>query len=157
MASYQEVLTVFLMAAWPIIECRGAIPYGILIGMEPATTFVASFLGNVFPVPFLLLFLNRLDRWVMGMGEGAWLRRTYVRYVDGLRGRARSTIDRYGFLGLVIFVAVPLPLTGAWTSCLLSYLFGMEVKRSLVAITTGALGACIIVMSVMLAYGFIFP
>lgn len=157
MAGIQEILTTFLMAAWPILECRGAIPYGVLVGLDPATVFLAAFFGNILPVPFLLLFLNRFERWVMGMGEGNWLRRVYVKYIDRVRRRAKPTIDRYGLLGLTAFVAVPLPLTGAWTASLLSYLLGMEAKRSLAAIVAGALGACVIVMALMLAYGFIFP
>lgn len=157
MAGIQDLFTVFLMAASPILECRGSIPYGILTGIDPATVFLVSFLGNVLPVPFLLLFLNRFERWVMGMGEENWLRKIYVRYVDRLRKKSKPTIDRYGFLGLTIFVAVPIPLTGAWTASLLSYLLGMNLKRSLGAIVIGVLGACAIVMAVMLAYGFIFP
>lgn len=157
MAAIQEIFTVFLMAASPILECRGSIPYGILTGIDPGTVFVASFLGNILPVPFLLLFLNRFERWVMGMGEGNWLKLIYVRYVEGLRRRSKSTIDRFGFLGLTIFVAVPLPLTGAWTASLLSYLLGMDLKRSLGAIIIGALGACTIVMALMLGFGFVFP
>lgn len=157
MAGIQEILTAFLMAASPILECRGAIPYGVLVGLDPATVFSASFLGNILPVPFLLLFLNRFERWVMGMGQGNWLRRVYVQYIERLRKRAKPTMDRYGLLGLAIFVAVPLPLTGAWTASLLSYLLGMEIKRSLAVIVVGALVACVIVMALMLAYGFIFP
>ena len=157
MTGIQEVLTTFLIAASPILECRGAIPYGVLVGVDPPTVFLASFLGNILPIPFLLLFLNRFERWVMGMGEGNWLRRIYVKYIDNLRRRSRSTIDRFGMLGLAIFVAVPLPLTGAWTASLISYLLGMEIKRSLGAIVMGALVACIIVTALMLTYGFIFP
>jgi uncharacterized membrane protein len=157
LAGVQEILTTFLMAASPILECRGAIPYGVLVGVDPTTVFLVSFLGNILPVPFLLLFLNRFEHWVMGMGEGNWLRRIYTRYIERLRKRAKPTIDRYGMLGLAAFVAVPLPLTGAWTASLLSSLLGMEAKRSLGVIVIGALVACIIVMALMLAYGFIFP
>lgn len=157
LAGIQDLFTVFLMAASPILECRGSIPYGILTGIDPATVFLVSFLGNVLPVPFLLLLLNRFERWVMGMGEGNRLRRIYVRYVDRLRKKSKPSIDRYGFLGLTIFVAVPLPLTGAWTASLLSYLLGMDLKRSLGAIVIGVFGACVIVMALMLAFGFIFP
>jgi uncharacterized membrane protein len=153
----QDVFTVFLLAASPILECRGAIPYGILIGLDPITVFIASFLGNIFPVPFLLFFLNRFERWVMGMGDENWLKQIYIRYVNRLRKKSKPSIDRYGFLGLTIFVAVPIPLTGAWTASLLSYLFGMEFKRSLAAIIAGVFGACVIVMALMLAYGYIFP
>lgn len=157
LAGIQDIFTVFLMAASPILECRGSIPYGILAGIDPATVFAVSFLGNIFPVPFLLLFLNRFERWVMGMGEGNWLRRIYVRYVERLRRRAKPTIDKYGLLGLAVFVAVPLPLTGAWTASLLSYLLGMEIRRSLAVIITGALVACIIVMALILGFGYVFP
>jgi uncharacterized membrane protein len=157
LAGVQEILTTFLMAASPILECRGAIPYGVLVGLDPVTVFLVAFAGNILPVPFLLVFLHRFERWVMGMGEGNWLRRIYVRYIERLRKRAESTIERYGLLGLTIFTAIPLPLTGAWTACLLSYLLGMKAKRSLVAIVFGALVACVVVMSLMLAYGFIFP
>lgn len=155
MAEFVQSIYVFLLAMYPVVECRGAIPVGILAGVDPLTVFLLSFIGNLLPIPFLLLFMGRLEGWIMGFGEGNIARRLFIRYVKRIRESARSKIDRYGFWGLILFVALPLPLTGAWTASLVASLFGIPGGRAILSIAAGVFVACVIVMALMLGLGLV--
>ncbi|MDI9644455.1 MAG: small multi-drug export protein [Candidatus Verstraetearchaeota archaeon] len=147
-------LYTFVMAMSPIVECRGAIPYGILAGLDPYLVMILSVTGNLLPVPFLLACLSSLERAIVGRPEGNFFRRVYVKYVDSLRRKTKPKIDRYGFLGLMLFVAVPLPFTGAWTASLVAHLFGVGKTRSLVSISLGVAIAAFLVLAFALVLKF---
>lgn len=143
MSGLFEIATVVLIAMSPLAELRGAIPVALFVfRMEPVTAFTLSIIGNMIPVvPILLLF----DPIV------SYLRRFKVfdRLFDWLFARTRrhgEGVEKYGALGLAIFVAIPLPMTGAWTGSLLAFLFGMKLRHSVPAIFLGVLGAGVIVM-----------
>jgi len=155
MADLSQVLNVFLLAVSPIVECRGSIPYGIFAGIDLPTVLLVTLIGNCLPVPFLLLFLKTIERWLMGRADSNPLKRLFIKYVESLRRRSSAQVEKYGFLGLVIFVAVPLPGTGAWTSSAVAYLFGMESKRALAAILVGVVIAMAIVTGLMLIIGIV--
>lgn len=150
-----QLLYVFLLAMYPVVECRGAIPFGIFAGGDPVVVFAASFIGNILPIPFLLLLIGRVEEWIMGFKEGNVVRRMYIRHIRRIRESAKPKIERYGFWGLILFVAVPLPLTGAWTASLAASLFGIRISRALIAITSGVLVACIIVTALVLGLGLV--
>jgi uncharacterized membrane protein len=141
-------LWVFLISAAPISELRGGIPTG-LFGYDLSwySVFLVSFLGNLLPVPFILLFLAPLSRLLSRI-------EIFDRILKWLFERTRQrgrNIERYEGLGLTLFVAVPLPVTGAWTGALIAFLLGMEFKRAFVSIALGVLIAGAIVTSVCLA------
>uniref|UniRef100_A0A7C3ITD3 Ligand-binding protein SH3 n=1 Tax=Candidatus Methanomethylicus mesodigestus TaxID=1867258 RepID=A0A7C3ITD3_9CREN len=152
---FAQLLYVFLLAMYPVVECRGAIPFGIIAGGDPVAVFAASFIGNMLPIPFLLLLIGRIEEWIMSFKEGNAVRRWYVRYIRRIRESAKPKIERYGFWGLMLFVAVPLPLTGAWTASLVASLFGIRLSRALIAITAGVLVACVIVTALVLGLGLV--
>ncbi len=132
---------VFFTAMLPVVELRGAIPLGISLGMSPVEACVISVLGNIAPVVPLMLFL----RYVAG-----WLRRfrQFRRASDWLfnRTRARSRlVKKYGLIGIVLFVAVPLPSTGAWTAAIAAFLFGIRIRYAFVAISLGTAIAGVVV------------
>jgi uncharacterized membrane protein len=151
-----QILYILLIAISPILECRGSIPYGILAGIDVPTVFLVSLLGNILPVPFLLIFLSRIEGWIMRRENENPVKRAFVKYIERLREKSKSQVKRYGFWGLVIFVAVPIPGTGAWASSVIAYLFGMEIKRAFAAIALGVLGAVVIVTVAVLGFGLIF-
>jgi uncharacterized membrane protein len=155
MAELNQILYTLFLAMLPVFECRGAIPYGIFAGVDLPTTFIVSLIGNVLPVPFLLLFLSRIDGWIMQRSESSSLRRLFVKYVERLRRNSKSQLDRYGFWGLMIFVAVPLPGTGAWTSCVIAYIFGLDSKKAFAAIALGVLEACVIVAVLISVFNYV--
>ena len=105
-------LVVAVISALPIVELRGAIPIGHhLMNMDPIPTFILSVVGNMLPVFFILKFLGPLSNLMMKIPLGK-------RFFDWLFARTRSkseSIQKYEALGLMIFVAIPFPVTGAWT------------------------------------------
>ena len=130
-----------LIAAMPIAELRGAIPFAIRHGMDPLTAYTLAVIGNMLPVVPLLLFLesvsNYLRRWVFWDVFFNWLfRRTYHRH--------NAMYERYGTIALTLFVAIPLPVTGAWTGCAAAFVFGIHFRHALLAILAGVLIAGII-------------
>ena len=125
-----------LVSMLPVVELRGGIPFGISAGLSPALAVAASVLGNIIPVPFLILFTRRVF---------AWLRR-HIPALEGflsrLERRAESKKElvlKYKFWGLLILVAVPLPGTGAWTGALIAAFLNIRLRHALPAITLGLL------------------
>ncbi len=140
-------LTVFIIALLPVVELRGAIPVGInLYHLVWYEVFFLSLLGNILPVPFLLLFLDKITILLRHIPF-------FNNFFDWLftRTRRRSRIiEEYKFLGLMLFVAIPLPGTGAWTGSVAAFLLGMDFKLSFLAIALGVLFAGIFVTSLSL-------
>jgi uncharacterized membrane protein len=136
-----ESFQVILMAMIPISELRGAIPLAIYYGMSYTEAFILSVIGNMLPVIPLLLFLDPVSN---------WLRRysLFDRFFTWLFTRTRRYNDRmekYGALGLIPFVAIPLPVTGAWTACAVAFVFGIRFRYAFPAILAGVIIAGIIV------------
>jgi uncharacterized membrane protein len=146
-----ECITVILTAMTPVGELRAAIPLALgYYNMGYGEAFVLSVIGNMLPVVPLLLFLGPVSN---------WLRRYPIldRFFTWLFARTRrhsERMDTYGSLGLIPFVAIPLPVTGAWTACAVAFVFGIRFRYAFVAILAGVLIAGIIVtLSCMGALG----
>lgn len=139
---------VFVMSMVPWLESRYVIPFAIVrFGWEWWRAFPLAILGNMVPVPFILLFFHSVER---------FLRRhkMFANLLDKLftitRKRADSKIKQYEYLGLLVFVAVPLPFTGAWTGSLIAYLFNLRFSKSIVTILVGVIVASAITTIVTL-------
>lgn len=143
----RELITV-LLAMLPIAELRVALPISVTVFNLPWWEgYYLSVIGNMIPVPFLLLFFNAVSRLVQKVPIGK-------RFIDWLlRSTSRKTgvIEKYKLVGLAVFVAIPLPLTGAWTGSLAAIILGMKFWPSLVAILTGVLvaGAIVVILTLM--------
>ena len=116
------IIQTFLLAMTPIGELRAAIPAGIYIHyLSPYTAYIIAVIGNLIPVIFLLLFLEPVSKWL------SLKFKIFQRFFDWLfkrtRKKASSKIKKYGYPALVLFVAVPLPITGAWTGSAIAFLF----------------------------------
>ena len=141
-------LMTFGISMVPVIELRGAIPYGLAFGLPLPLVLIVSVLGNMVPVPFIALFIRKIF---------AWMRKTSRRLDDivtKLEERAHKkakTVQKYKLLGLYILVAIPLPGTGAWTGALAAALLNMRLKTAVPAIFAGVLTAGLIVLAV--SYG----
>ncbi len=127
-------LLVLLVAALPFSELRGAIPLALSYGMSPAKSYMLGVAGNLLPVPFLLLFLGRVER---ALRRFELFDRFFTWLFARTRRRRRRGVERYGALGIVPFVAVPLPVTGAWTGTALAYVFGIPFRYAFPAISAG--------------------
>jgi len=141
-------LVIVCIAALPIIELRGAIPFGInVLEMQWYSVFLLAIIGNLLPVPFILFFLEAV---VNLLGRISF----FKRFFDWLFKRtcARSSvIERYQRIGLTLFVAIPLPVTGAWTGSLAAVILGLGRIRAAVAIIIGVLisGVIVTVLSLL--------
>jgi uncharacterized membrane protein len=144
----KEAVITFLMAMVPVVELRGAIPYGVLAGLSVPTAFVLAVLGNLAPIPVLVVFTRKVFEWLRTKSEGL------DRMVSRLEAKAeknKEVVERYEFWGLVVLVAIPLPGTGAWTGALVAAMMDMRLKRAMPAIILGVLIAGVIVTT--LTYG----
>lgn len=132
----------------PVIELRGAIPVGLSLGMPFWTVFLTALIGNLLPVPILILFTRQVFEWLRKKSP---LLERFVSRMERKAEAKRELVDRYKFLGLFILVAIPLPGTGAWTGSLVSAVFGIDLRHALPAIALGVLTAGIIVS--VISYG----
>jgi len=139
--SLSSVLKVIGIAASPIAELRVAIPWAIWHDFPWYYAFVLAVIGNLLPVPFILLFLNAISRLLSKIG---FIDRFLHWLFEHTRRRGRI-VERYERIGLMLFVAIPLPVTGAWTGSLLAVLFGLKFKHALLSIFIGILIAGTIV------------
>ena len=140
-------LIVFIISLMPILELRGGLLAASLLDIEFTRAAVICVVGNVLPIPFVLLFL----RFVLDLFEKWKVTKKIVTWLEKKVESKREQIDKYGYWGLVIFVGIPLPGTGAWTGSLLAVMLGLNRKKSFVCILIGVLLAAII-MSI-LSYG----
>ncbi len=137
-----KIIVTFLWSMVPVIELRGAIPIGVGQGLPYWLAVTVSILGNLVPVPFIILFIRKIFE----------LMRKWSKKLDGivtrLEKRAESkseVVQKYAFWGLFVLVAIPLPGTGAWTGALVAAMLDMRLKRAFPAIVLGVLGAAAIV------------
>ena len=131
----------FLVGMTPVLELRGAIPLGVAAGLPPLTACAAAILGNIVPVPFIMLLVRRVFR---------WLRKTAFLgpKIDWLERRAHlkgRIVKKYRTIGLIILVAIPLPGTGAWTGALVATLLDIRLRHAFPAIAAGVVIAGVLI------------
>ena len=144
---FSNVLAVLAIAASPISELRGAIPIAIVGFHFPwYYAFLLAIIGNLLPVPFILLFLNAISRPLNKTG----IFKKILQWLFERTRRRGKIVARYERIGLTLFVAIPLPMTGVWTGLLVAVLFGLSFKHTLLSIFIGVLIAGIIVTSATL-------
>ena len=150
-AKLNPKLVVFLISMLPIVELRGSIPVGAALGMTWWVNYLLSAAGNLLPVPFILLFIRAILKW---MKTVTFLKFDKIaEWVENKAHKHSSSIRKYGALGLYLFVAIPIPGTGAWTGALIAALFDIRMKHALPAIFLGVLTAGLLM--VCASYGFI--
>jgi len=140
-----NIIMTVIVAMVPVIELRGAIPIGVANGLDVQTALLASIVGNMLPVPIIILFVRKVFAWMRKVSE----RLNHI--VEKLEAKAeskKSVIDKYEWWGLVILVAIPLPGTGAWTGALVAAMLDMQLRRALPAIFIGVIIAGIIVTTI---------
>lgn len=145
-----KILATMLISMVPVIELRGAIPIATAGGLSLSAAIPAAMIGNLIPVPFLILFLRRILAWLRGRSAG-WNR--FVSRLEARADRKADLVRRYAFWGLALFVAVPLPGTGAWTGALIAAMMQMRLKEAFPAIALGVAAAGLIVASVTYGAG----
>ena len=138
---------IFIISLMPILELRGGLLAASLLNVEFVRAAIICVVGNVLPIPIVLLFL----KFVLNLFEKWNVTKKIVNWLERKVEEKREQIDKYGYWGLILFVGIPLPGTGAWTGALLAVMLGLDRKKSFVCILLGVLLAAII-MSI-LSYG----
>ncbi len=131
-----------LIAMVPVIELRGAIPAGVAAGLTVWEALFMAIIGNMIPVPVIILFVRKVFDWMRVKSEKL---DRLVRRFEAKAEKQSALIDKYEWWGLVILVAIPLPGTGAWTGALVAAMLNMRLKRALPAVFIGVVIAGIIV------------
>ncbi|MCI9112379.1 MAG: small multi-drug export protein [Eubacterium sp.] len=143
-------LVVFLISLCPILECRlGMFTAIVLLQMNPFVGFLISFLGNIIPIPFILLLIN----WIFEILKKVPGLNKIVYWLEEKTLKKRDKIDKYGVWGLLLFVAIPLPGTGGWTGALLASLLHLDKKKSFGVIAVGVFIAGLIITILSLIVG----
>ena len=142
-----EEWCVFLCSLLPIIELRGAIPLGATLGLPFWQCFLLSVVGNLLPVPLILLLI----RWALDVMKKIKFLSKFAFWLEQKAEKNRGKVERYAFWGLVLFVAIPLPGTGAWTGALVAGVMRMKFSKALGSIVLGVLPAGVIMT--LISYG----
>jgi len=142
-----DPMAVVLISTLPIVELRGAVPVGHLFGMNPWVVYVVAVLGNMIPVPLILLGLGPLSKFCMRFKIG----KVFFEWLFARTRRKTANIEKYETLGLTVFVAIPLPVTGAWTGAMAAFLLGMTFKHAMISILMGVMiaGVIMTILSLM--------
>ena len=138
----KKLIYIFAISMVPVIELRAAIPIGAGMGLEMWQCFLAAVLGNLLPVPFLVLFGGKVLHWLAGFEKFGKPFRKILEIGEEKVGKMNKTL----FWGLLTFVAIPLPGTGAWTGSLVAITLGLSLKKAFPPIALGVVGAGLIMM-----------
>ncbi len=132
----------------PVVELRGAIPVGAALGLHWHLSFVLSVLGNMLPIPFILIFMKRVLKWMKSTKRLKGI----AERIENHAIKKSSLVGNIEALGLIIFVAIPLPGTGAWTGAMIASFLNMKLRHAFFCILIGVILAGFIVTG--LTYGF---
>ena len=145
---FGKCIFTMLVSMVPIIELRGGLPFGVALGLPYHLAFPAAVLGNLIPAPFIIVYIRRIFE----------LMRKYLPRLNGLVDQLEEKahlkgqkVQKYQYIGLWLFVAIPLPGTGAWTGALVAAMLDMQLKRAFPSIALGVAAAGLIVT--MATYG----
>ena len=138
---------IFFISMVPIIELRGAIPFGCALGLPWYTNFLLCIVGNLLPVPFILFLIE----WVLGIMKKIKYVDRFAYWLEEKAEKNKEKITKYATFGLLLFVGIPLPGTGAWTGALVASLLHMKRSRAMISIVVGVLLAGALVT--LISYG----
>ncbi len=141
-ANAASLLMTLLIAMTPVLELRAAIPAGVIAGLDLRLVVIIAIIGNLIPIPFIIIFIRRIFKWMQTRSER--LAKLASR-MEEKADRKKDKVLKYEFWGLMLFVAIPLPGTGAWTGALIAAMLDMQLKRAFPSIAAGVAIAAIIV------------
>ncbi|NLY88312.1 MAG: small multi-drug export protein [Firmicutes bacterium] len=136
-----EIILVLFTSVLPYLELRGAIPMALCLGAQPWEAFLLGVVGNLLPIIPIMLVLSFLARWSHRYNFFFHL----LHWIQRKTVKQQEKINRYGFLGLVIFVAIPLPMSGVWTGAAVAYLLGIKKSKAVPALALGTIIAGLLV------------
>ncbi len=143
-----DLIYSIILSMVPIAELRGGIPYALANGISPVTAYFACTLANILAFPIVYIFFgffhdifNKMD----------WYKNLFDKLVLRTRNKVGDKIEKWGFWGLMIFVMIPLPVTGAYTGSFAAWIFGIEKKKAFLAVSLGVFIAGLIVTAIFLS------
>lgn len=137
-----NLLKVFFISAVPLIEQRGAIPIGIIgYNINPYIVMFVSFLGSLLPVPFILLLFNKIFTWMKKYKRLEKINN----FIENKLRKNSGKMEKYKEIGLIIFVAIPLPTTGLWTGSAVASFLGLDFKKSFICTALGGVCSAVII------------
>ena len=139
---FGKEIMVFIISIMPILELRGGMIAASLLGLNPVESYFISVIANIIPVPFILWFINYILEFMRNSKHFSKI----ANWLDKKVQKHKGQIEKYGFWGLVLFVGIPIPGTGAWTGCLIAAVLEMDRKKAFVAAVIGIFIASIIMM-----------
>jgi len=132
----------------PLVEQRGAIPFGIItLGINPFFVFSLSLLGSFLPAPFIYLFFNRILAWM----KTKKIFEKFTNFLDKKIKKGSKKLETYKEVGLIAFVGVPLPTTGLWTGSAIAAFLGLDFKKSMVCMILGGIISATIITALSVA------
>ena len=140
---------IFIISLLPILELRGGLIAASLLKMPMWTSLAVCLIANILIIPFVLFLMEKILDWLSNV-------KFFKKLIDWWKNKAlkkKDVIEKYGYLGIMLFVAVPLPGSGAWTGCLLAVLLGLDKKKSFAAALLGVFIAAVIML--IFSYGFL--
>ena len=149
--AYGREILVFIIPLMPILELRGGLLAAALLGLDPLPSYIISIIGNVLPVPFILLLITKILAWMRN--SKVKLFNKIANWLDEKVEKHKGQIEKYGYWGVVLFVGIPLPGTGAWTGSLIASVLNMDKKKTFGAVMLGLIMASIIMM--ILSFGIV--
>ena len=142
-----KIIATFFMSMLPVGELRVGLPYGLALGLDLPVAMVTAILGNTVPVPFIIIYISRVFKW---MRRHMPVLDSFITKLENKANVKGETVEKYGPIGLLAFVAIPLPGTGAWTGALVAALLNMKVRKATPFIFIGVCSAAIIVALITL-------
>ena len=147
--AYGREILVFIISLMPILELRGGLLAAALLGLDPLPSYIISIIGNVLPIPFILLLITKVLSWMKNSKVKFFNK--IANWLDEKVEKNKGQIEKYGYWGLFLFVGIPLPGTGAWTGTLIASVLNMDKKKTFITVLGGVVMASIIMM--ILSFG----
>ena len=145
--AFGKQILVFVISLMPILELRGGLIAAALLGISPLQSYIICIIGNLVPIPFILFLINKILNWMRNSKHfnkmASWLDKKVEKH--------KGQIEKFGYLGIVLFVGIPLPGTGAWTGSLIASVLEMDKKKTFLSVLLGVFMASVIMM--IFSYG----
>lgn len=145
-----QLLLALILSFLPISELRGGLPvainYALKNNIPIFSVFLLVILANILVIVFAFFFLDFINKGLLKIPSYKRLFLNYSKHLEQKKKKLKKQIDRYGYIALAVFVGIPLPMTGAWSGCLIAWLLNLDRKKSYISIALGVLMAGIIVL-----------
>lgn len=147
--AFGKEILVFIISILPILELRGGLIAAALLGLDPIPSYIISIVGNILPVPFILLLMSKILEWMRKSKVKVFNK--FAGFLDRKVEKNKEKIEKFGYWGIVLFVGIPLPGTGAWTGSMIASALELDKKKTFGAVMIGIFMASIIMM--LLSFG----